>query len=208
MKSAPVCARCGGAVTAPNAWTSSWVCAVHGEVLPLQPTRRPSTDGLNAVRGMARVPLWVPWPLPRGWLVTGFAAAGDDRSGGRACAVALSGPGLSGGPADLVVVAEEPGVGLGAALAGMPGPDPGTGFDAASPHARVEVEGHPMPLWAVEGQDDRAVYVGEAHGHWLWAVWWPSEAGLMMAEEFQLRDLRDDAMDFDLPFGAVTTRLP
>lgn len=48
----------------------------------------------------------------------GGASAGDERTGARATAVALAGPSPLGGPADLVLVAEEPGVGLGARLAG------------------------------------------------------------------------------------------
>ena len=63
------------------------------------------------------LPLWCPWPLPPGWTLTGVAWAGDDRTGVRATAVACSGPApLGGGPADLVFVAEEPGVGLGTRL--------------------------------------------------------------------------------------------
>ena len=72
------------------------------------------------------MPLWCPWPLPPGWTVTGVAGPATSAPGVRATAVACSGPApLGGGPADLVFVAEEPGVGLGTRFAGMPGPDPG-----------------------------------------------------------------------------------
>jgi hypothetical protein len=101
---------------------------------------------------VARVPIWVPWPPPPGWLVAGFAGAGDDNSGASAVVVALSGPDpLGGGPADLVLVAEEPGTGLGASFAGLPGPDPGPGFDRSAPVAKVQVGGHPVPMWAAGG---------------------------------------------------------
>ncbi|MBO0806591.1 MAG: hypothetical protein J2P25_26365, partial [Nocardiopsaceae bacterium] len=108
------CPRCGGKAQAPTAWSSAWRCASHGEIHPLSPARQPSADGLNAMAGSARVPLWLPWPLPHGWLVTGFAGAGDERTGLRGTAMALSGPHPLGcanppgspGPADLVVVAE------------------------------------------------------------------------------------------------------
>jgi len=45
----------------------------------------PSKDGLGGLLAHARVPFWVPWPLPQGWLVTGFTGAGDERSGTRGC---------------------------------------------------------------------------------------------------------------------------
>jgi len=50
-------------------------------VLPRQPAKSPTADGLAAVLQDARVPVWAPWPLPHGWLVTGFLTVGDDRSG-------------------------------------------------------------------------------------------------------------------------------
>ena len=176
-------------------------------MLPLQPPKSPSNEGLKGVLLDARVPLWVPWPLPIGWLVTGFLHAGDERTGSRACAVALSGPALLSGPADMLLVAEEIGVGLGAYFAGLDGPDPGGAFDSSPPHAKAEIRGHPVPLWAVEAEPDRAVYVGEALGRWLWAVLWPSDAGVLMLERLNLRDLRDPDMELDLPYGAGCPRL-
>ncbi|WP_256528305.1 DUF6758 family protein [Actinoallomurus rhizosphaericola] len=204
MRAAPICPRCRGPVTPPNAWSSAWTCAVHGEVCPMRPPRRPCPEGLQVVRDQARVPVWVLWPLPLGWLVTGFADVGDDRSGGRAVAVALSGPSPVGGPADLVLVAEEPGIGLGASYAGLPGPDPGHGFGTSTPAAKVHIDGHPLPLWAVPGADT-AAFAGEALGNWLWAVLWPAPAGALMLEDLRLSDLRE--VDLDLPYGAASPRL-
>ncbi|GLW07532.1 hypothetical protein Misp01_26620 [Microtetraspora sp. NBRC 13810] len=155
------------------------------------------------------MPVWLPWPLPPGWLVTGFAEAGDERTGTRASVVALAGPSVTQGPADLLVVAEEPGVGLGAALAGLDGPDPGEGFDRGPAHAKVHILGHPTPLWCVGGPQDRAVYAGEALGNWLWTVAWPAEAGCLIAlSQLALRDLRDNDQELDLPYGASSPRLP
>ena len=119
------CPRCGRTLHEPTVWSSAWRCDWHGEVHPLLPAFSPSREGLDGLLrtlrpGTAGVPAWLPWPLPVGWLVTGFAGAGDERTGVRACAVALSGPNPLGGPADMVVVAEEPGVGLGAGP-GRPG---------------------------------------------------------------------------------------
>jgi hypothetical protein len=204
MRAAPICPRCRGPLTAPNVWSSAWTCAAHGEVCPLRPPHRPCREGLDAVRAQARVPVWVPWPPPLGWLVTGFADAGDERSGGRAVAVALSGPSPVGGPADLIIVAEEPGIGLGASYAGLAGPDPGRGFGAATPAARVHVGGRPLPLWAPPGART-AAFAGEALGNWLWIVLWPVSAGALMLEDLILRDLRET--DLDLPYGAACPRL-
>ena len=209
----PMCPRCAGPVSAPSLWSSDWVCGVHGVVLPRQPSKRPSSDGLAAVVHDARVPVWVPWPLPLGWLVTGFAAVGDERSGARAAAVAVSGPGLLSGPVDMLVIAEEPGVGLGAHYAGLEGSDPGEVFDGSPPHVKLDVSGpsatggHSVAMWAVGAEPDRAVYVGEAMGNWLWTVLWPAEAGVLMLEQQNLLDLREPGMDLDLPFGAYCPRL-
>jgi hypothetical protein len=157
--------------------------------------------------GTAGVPVWLPWPLPLGWLVAGFAGAGDERTGVRACAVALTGPNPLGGPADMVVVAEEPGIGLGAALAGLDSVDPGAGFGSAPPIATASFGKHDFPLWQVDSPG-RAVFAGEVQGRWLWVVLWPDTAGTLLVEPLALRDLRDPGQDLDLPFGAASARLP
>ena len=113
---------------------------------------------------------------PVGWLVTGFAGAGDERTGTRASAVALTGPNPLGGPAEMLVVAEEPGVGLGAGLAGLDGVDPGAGFASAPPAATVSFGKHGFPLWQVDSPG-RAAFAGEIKGHWMWVVLWPETAG-------------------------------
>jgi hypothetical protein len=180
---------------------------VHGEIYPLTPARRPSKEGLDGLLKNTKVPVWLPWPLPQGWLVTGFAGAGDERSGIRGSAVALSGPNPLGGPADLLIVAEEPGVGLGAGLAGLAGPDPGDGFATGQPHAIVKVANHEAPLWLVES-DGAAVFAGEVAGSWVWVMLWPDTAGVLLMEPLTLRDLRDPEHSLDLPFGALSPRLP
>jgi hypothetical protein len=201
------CPRCGAPAQEPSAWSSAWQCGWHGEISPLRPAYRPSRDGLAGLLRTAEVPVLVPWPLPVGWLVTGFAGAGDDRSGTRASVVALSGPDPAGGPGDLLVVAEEPGIGLGSGLAGLDGPDPGDGFAASPPAAMAQFEGHEVPLWNVVAPD-RAAFAGELKGAWLWMVLWPQTAGLILAEHIHLRDLRDPLQELDLPFGAPSPRLP
>jgi hypothetical protein len=119
-------------------------------------------------------------------------------------AVALSGPSPIGGPADLVLVAEEPGVGLGASYAGLKGPGPGHGFGVTAPNAKVEIDGRPVSMWAL-GTEKTAAYAGEALANWLWAVLWPESAGVLMVEQLNLRDLREAPLD--LPYGAACPRL-
>src|ERR1700730_14420023 len=98
------CPRCGGVVHPPSAWTSAWHCDTHGKVYPLRRLQLLSTDGLGGLLRGAAVSCWLPWPLPAGYLVTGFAMAGDDRSGVRGWVVALSGPNPVGGPAEMAVI--------------------------------------------------------------------------------------------------------
>ncbi|GII93070.1 hypothetical protein Ssi02_33010 [Sinosporangium siamense] len=160
------------------------------------------------MRERSEVPLWLPWPLPADWMISGFAEVANEQGAARASVVALSGPSVTYGPGDLLVVAEEPGVGLGAAYAGLSGPDPGPGFGQGTTHAKVHAMGHPVALWWVESAADRAVYAGEALGNWLWMVAWPADAGCLIAlGQLSLLDLRDNGHEFDLPFGALTTRL-
>ncbi len=210
MRGEPSCPKCGGRVRPPGLFSDSWQCERHGPVQPLQPVIPPSVEALGVVVHRARVPVWMPWPLPLGWLFTGVANAGDDRSGGRATAVACSGPGPLGGPGELVLVAEELGVGLGARFAGLQGPDPGPGMCTDKPpDAKVIAAGRPTPLWHVGGVPaDRAVFAGEARGLWLWAVVWPEQSGLLLYDELVLTDLRDAGAEIELlPCGALSPRL-
>jgi hypothetical protein len=162
-----------------------------------------------------RPPFWCPWPLPPRWTVTGVGWAGDDRTGVRATAVACSGPEpLGGGPADIVLIAEQPGVGLGTRFAGIPGLDPGYLIaDAladhgrhAGPHAKIRAGGHPTPLWCVKSPEDRSAYVSEARGLWLYAVAWPASAGYVLAEHVDLHDL-SDRVPSELVYGAPSPYL-
>jgi hypothetical protein len=207
MMKDPVCPRCQGALSEPSPWHSAWQCDLHGAVQPLRMTRSPSPAGLQALLRAARVPVWLPWPIPLGWLVTGFTGAGDDRSGTRGCVVALSGPNPVGGLGEMLLVSEEPGLGLGAGLAGLTGPDPGPGFAAGQPHALVQFGNHEFPLWSVDAPG-AAVFAGEVLGNWLWIILWPDTAGTLLLETLTLRDLRDPGQDLDLPFGAKSPRLP
>jgi len=195
---------------------SDWRCDECGSVLPLHVVPHISAEILAAARERilasdTPVPLWCPWPLLTGWTVTGVAWAGDDRSGPRATAVALSGPApLADGPADIVFVAEEPGIGLGNRLAGIPGHDPGSylrdALETTAAHAKVKAAGHPTPLWAVKSLEDRSAYVGEAKGMWLYAIAWPAAAGYVLAEQILLHDLTE-SLPSELVFGAPSRYL-
>ncbi|RCV50540.1 DUF6758 family protein [Marinitenerispora sediminis] len=207
MKSDPSCPRCGRAVHPPSLWSSAWQCDAHGPVAPLQPLRDPNPATLDLLLATAEVPVWIPWPLPTGWVITGFAQAGDERSGGLAAAVALSGPAPLGGVGELVAVAEDPGIGLAARLAGLEGPDPGDGFDSGPPAGKIRHDGHEIALWSVPAGDDRAVYAGEAMASWVWLVFSPADAGVLICEIGGLRDLRDrndGGAALEPPFGAPT----
>jgi hypothetical protein len=176
-------------------------------VQPYTVITRPGPDALTHVLGLARVPVWVPHALPVGWVVSGFACAGDDRDGARAVVTCLTGPSPLGGAAELLLVSEEPGIGLGARHAGLCGPDPGDGFGAGPPDAKVEVAGHPTALWSLPTAQDCAAFVGEAKGLWLWALVWPATAGVLLYESLELVDLRDGYVEAELAFGSVSPRL-
>ena len=207
MRPEPTCPRCAGELRAPGLWSSAWQCASHGVVAPYSVVPRPGTDGLDHVLERAKVPVWLPHPLSTGWVISGFAYAGDDREGARAVVSCLTGPSPLGGGSELVIVSEEPGVGLGARHAGLDGPDPGDGFGQGQPDAKVEAAGHPTALWSLPADGDCAVFVGEAKARWLWALVWPATAGVVMYDALSLADLRDGYIEAELAFGSLSPRL-
>lgn len=168
-------------------------------------------DRLRPSDAEEAVPLWCPWPLPRGWLVTGVAWAGDHREPPRATALCVSGPApFAPGPADIVFVAEHLGVGLGAGLAGFAALDAGSALLEAvartPPSAKVRVDGHPTPLWSVPSGPESSVHVGEARAMWLYAIGWPAHAGYLLVDGIQLRDL-GESLPGELSYGADAGRL-
>ena len=204
MRGPATCPRCGGALEPPGIWSSRWTCARHGAVFPLLPIPQPSLDWAWHIVRQSPLPVWLPWPLPYGWVVTGLFAVGDEVTGIKATATALSGPDPLGGPGDLVVVSEEPGVGLGARDAGVAGPDPGDQLRDV-PDTKLPIRGRPAPLWYVPGPAGRAAYVGESEGLWLWLVLRPESSELLLLEELQLVDMRELGNEINLiPFGALS----
>ena len=214
------CPRCGREARAPGRWSDVWTCPVHGDVAPLHPAAVGSDEVLRQLGRRAQVPLWLPWPLPAGWLLSGVRQAGDDHTGPVATVLACSGPNpvavdVDDLSADLLVVAEQPGVGLGMRLAAQADPagltrpaglDPGDRVGTGSPGLKLTVAGHDTPLWGVD-VEGAAAFVGEAAGVWLWAVAWPATAAAVLLEGFELRDARDPENLFDLPYGALSPRL-
>jgi hypothetical protein len=128
--------------------------------------------------------------MPAGWLLCGLAAAGDGRSGYRATAAACAGPAPLGGQGEWLIVAEEPGIGLGAGYATTAPHEP-QAPPTAPPSAKIVVRGHPMPLWPVlDCPPDRSAYVGEAAGVWIWLICFPADAGYAVLEDLAVSDVR------------------
>jgi uncharacterized protein DUF6758 len=209
------CPRCGGPVRPPDLMHTEWRCDTDGAIVPLHVPQHINAEIVEATRSRmsahdTEVPMWCPWPLLPGWTVTGLGWVSDERAGVRGTVVACSGPAmLQGGPADLLLISEEPGLGLGTRYAGIPGPDPGPfleGERTTSAHAKVRAAGWPTPLWAVKSAADRCAYVGEARGLWLYLVAWPAGAGYLFAEDLTLVDLVD-TLPGQLVYGAPSPYL-
>jgi len=99
-------------------------------------------------------------------------------------------------------------VGVGSHFAGLPVSYPTPDVGVGPPHAKFGVDGRPVPLWAVEGASDRAVYAGEAAGRWLWVVVHPIESGAIMVQPIQLVDARELGAELTvLPVGELSPRL-
>lgn len=157
------------------------------------------------------LPTYLPWPLRPGWSVVDFGVAADG-AGPSATLTVVSGPSEVDGPVDLLLVAEEAGVGLGARFAGTPGADPGLGLGDDPPAARIRIGSQPVPLWPVSvsdvpGEWDRSVVAGEAAGRWLWVVIRPAAAVLLLQESWELRDVSGLGMALvELPFDGLHPR--
>ena len=71
-----------------------------------------------------------------------------------------------------------------------------------------EATGETVNLAVLTG--DRAVYVGEAAGYWLWAIVWPVTEWMVVHDDLRLVDLRAPEHRThvtDVPTGALTPRL-
>ncbi len=181
-------------------------CAGHGRQPTLLRAGHASYDLFaEHLRSADGFPTYLPWPMGSGWRVTDFGVVVD---GDRAVATVTccSGATPLDGRVDLLVVAEESGVGLGARCAGLSTTDPGAGFGEGPPTVRVRIDSQGVPLWPVStagvgGDLDRSVVAGEAGGRWLWLVLLPASAVLLLTDEWLLRDVsREGPHLVDLPF--------
>lgn len=196
-------------------------------------------DPLGAVLGggigSLRAPVWTPWPLPPGWSLGGVAyTSGTDWAGRDCTATSWLGTDPFGEPAEIMLVCEEAGAGVGGYFAGLSTNYPSAGVGEGPPHARFTVHGRPVPLWAVDrssdgrpgrdtgrfdvnptdeerqltGADERSVYVGEAAGRWLWVIVHPAEAGAVVVHPWKLVDARTLGAELaSIPAGELSARL-
>ena len=183
MSVSPVCPRCGEPlVVRPGSTAQAW-CHLHGAVTPLHHTVLVAHDAISAVTADARVPAWVPDPMPAGWSVTGLAWGGEP--GARAIVVDCAGPRRSAARPNWSWSPRSRARAWAAATPGCPGLDPGDVIEGPS-SVDVKAAGQHAPLWAVPTSDDRAAFVGEAYGVWLWLVMWPMNAAWLLAEQLEL----------------------
>jgi len=203
----PVCVRCRGSLHTPET-VGAWMCDAHGVVEPLHGALPAETHHLSDTASSSGVPVWVPWPMPPGWAVSGVRRTGGTGTA-RAVAVGLMGPGVTARQAELVIVAEEPGVGLGASYAGLESTDPGFEVSSLPVDARLTAGGHHTPLWSLP-VSDRAAYVGEASGLWLWAIAWPVDEWMVVHDDLRLVDVRAPehrALLAELPVALLSPHL-
>ena len=212
MRLQPSCAQCGAPLTVGVAEVAGggWTCPLHEGVTspcwrPAEVTYDAFAEHLVASRGL---PTWLPWPLPPGWGVADFGCVGAE--GGTPSATFATAQGLTAedGAVTLTVVTEEPGVGLGAHLAGATHSDPGTSAWDQPAALRLRVDGLSVPLWPVaiepgtDGLDDRTVLAGEAQGRWLWVVVTPAAAVLGLVDRASLSDASGLGPELlGVPFG-------
>ncbi len=165
-------------------------------VVTSDPFWRPEHASYSALEEhLARTPgfpTYLPWPLAAGWRIADFGAAGEP---GRVLATLTELHGMSqdDGSVRLTVVAEEPGCGLGARVAGTVHSDPGAQIGERPADARIKVGTSAVPLWTVSTHDashdlDRSVLAGEADGRWLWLVLRPASALLLMQSPWRFAD--------------------
>lgn len=187
--------------------SGEWACSDHGPVPPLWRPEAASYESFGEHLTLADdLPTYLPWPLSPGWQVSDFGVVGRP---GRplATAACVAGPTPMDGPVEVIVVAEEPGTGLGARIAGTVQSDPGAEIAAGHPTARIRLDSQTVPLWPVSTSDvgaalDRSVFAGEARGRWLWLTLRPASAMLLLADEWILADVSGFGAELlEIPFG-------
>ena len=185
---------------------TGWACPEHGPTPALRRPEEASYDGFaEALATAGEFPTYLPWPMSPGWTVSDFGVVGERDA--RATMTCSSGTSALDGPVDVFVVSEESGTGLGARCAGTTHLDPGAEIGAGPPTVRVRIGSQSVPLWSVstagaDGDLDRSVVAGEAHGRWLWVVLRPASAMLLLRDEWILRDVSGIGPPLvEMPFG-------
>ncbi len=189
----PGCPRCRGPVDG----AGDPDCVHHGSGPVLWRAREVSYDAFVEHLATARdFPTYLPWPMAPEWVVSDFAVVTEPSGTPVASLTSVTGSSELDGPVDVLLVAEEPGVGLGARCAGVRASDPGRELEGEQPVARVRIGTVATSLWTVSTSDvadtrelDRTVLAGEAAGRWLWVVLRPASAVLLMHHEWILRDV-------------------
>ncbi|WP_432479404.1 DUF6758 family protein [Nocardioides sp. GXQ0305] len=184
-------------------------CARHGSGAVLWHPREPSYAAFVEHLAAARdFPTYLPWPMAPGWAVSDFAVVTEGSGVPVATLTCVSGTTELDGPVDVLLVAEEPGVGLGARCAGLPGGDPGHEMGDQQPVVRVRIGSLASSLWTVStsgaasAELDRSVLAGEAAGRWLWVVLRPASAVLLMRDDWILRDVSGGGpLMVEMPFA-------
>lgn len=199
------CPRCPAPVSETPA---GWTCVEHGVIQPMwRPVESSYETFTEHLRASQSFPTYVPWPLSPGWRVTDFAAVGAEPSRPRATMTCCSGTSELDGTVEVIVVAEEAAIGLGARIAGTEHDDPGPDVGEGPPTVKVRVDGQLVNLWAVStstssAEWDRSVVAGEAAGRWLWLVMRPASAMLLLHDDWILRDISGAGPHLvELPFG-------
>lgn len=202
MSLAASCPRCTSPLRQDG---DRWICLEHGEVDPLWRPEKVDYETFAELVGRAgEIPTYLPWPLSPGWTIAEFGCVA-----GAAAATVTTVAGISDldGAVEVTVVAEDPGVGLGARVAGSYHTDPGDQVGIGPPAVRVRADGRPVPLWLVDvdgGEEvlDRAVFAGEAAGRWLWLVIRPASAALLLNDDWLLADVTGfGPTALEMPFG-------
>ena len=181
-------------------------CPQHGEVPPFwRPPRADYDSFAELVRLADSMPTYLPWPMSPGWTIADFGVVVAPL-GPIATVTTTSGTSDADGAVELTIVAEDPGVGLGARCAGTAHLDPGDQVGRGNPPIAVRVEGRSVPLWAVETAADellaRSVFAGEAEGRWLWLVVRPAAAALLLRDPWLLADVTGFGPEaLEMPFG-------
>lgn len=206
MALAASCPRCTADVLAAG---EEWSCPTHGPIDPLwRPEQADYATFADLVGRSEELPTYLPWPMSPGWSISDFGCVDG---GGRTHATVTTTVGTSDldGPVEVTVIAEEPGVGLGARCAGTAYDDPGEQI-GHGPHAIVvRADGRPVRMWAVDPADDdalfaKSVFAGEADGRWLWLVIRPASAALLLRDEWLLADVTGFGPEaLEMPFGGA-----